>query len=276
MSAAERYAARIDAANAQIDRLRGVSQGDRWAGAARRFRADPLRELDPNLAILASYVEPGDVFVDVGGGAGRVCLPIARRCQAVINVDPSPAMQAEFEESAAAAGITNAHFVQAGWLEAEEVRGDVCLAANVTYFMRDIVPFIEKMERAAARRVLITVWSVPPPAMDSHLFKLVFGEEQVQAPGHRELLPVLWEMGILPDVRVLPGPWQDFLAGATTREQAITLAADRIWPGNADRARAPIAAHFDTLFAQTADGYRPLWRPSPREVLITWESGQRT
>jgi SAM-dependent methyltransferase len=169
MTAAELYAARIDAVNAQHDRLRGPSPGDRWSGAARRFRAGPLRDLDPNLSVIASYVEADDVFVDVGGGAGRICLPLARRCKEVIDVDPSPAMKAEFEDSAAEAGIANARFILADWLSAGDVRGDVCLTANVTYFMRDIVRFVEKMEEAASRRVMITVWSVPPPAMDGRL-----------------------------------------------------------------------------------------------------------
>jgi SAM-dependent methyltransferase len=275
MTAAELYAARIDAVNTQRERLRSPSPGDRWGGAARRFRADPARELDPNLAVIASYVEPDDVFVDVGGGAGRVCLPLARRCTEVIDVDPSPAMQAEFEASAAEAGIANARFALADWLSAGDVRGDVCLAANVTYFMREIVRFVEKMEEAAARRVMITVWSVPPPAMDGRLFALVYDEEELKAPGHRELLPVLWEMGILPDVRVLPGPWTDFLAGAETREQAVTLAADRISPGKPERARPAIEANFDALFAHGPDGYRPLWRPAAKELLITWESRRR-
>jgi hypothetical protein len=124
---------------------------------------------------------------------------------------------------------------------------------------------------------MITVWSTPPPNMDARLFRLVFGEEELLTPSHRELVPVLWDLGILPDVRVLPAPWDEVLplpAGAT-RDEVITMAADRMWPGNADRARAPIEAHFDQLFARTADGYRALWRPTPREILITWESGRR-
>jgi hypothetical protein len=277
MTAAESYAARIDAVNAQRARVRGPTPDDRWAAGARRFRADPRREPDLNLATLMSYVEQDDVLVDVGGGAGRMCLPMALRCREVINVDPSPGMKGEFEESAREAGITNARFVLADWLNAGDVRGDVCLTANVTYFVGEIVPFIEKLEAAASRRVMIAVWSVPPPAMDTGLFRLVFGEEEVKAPGHEELLPVLWQMGILPDVRVLPGGWTDSVGMPgtglpQTREEAVAAAADRIWPEHADQARGKIEEHFDTLFAPSPGGFRPLWRPRVRELLITWES----
>ena len=151
---------------------------------------------------------PEDVFLDVGGGAGRVALPLALRCREVTTVDASPGMGAEFTAAAAEAGISNARFVHANWLEAEGFQGDVALTSNVTYFVREIVPFITKLASAARRRVMITVWSVANPNQNAALFHLVYGEEPVGVPGYRELLPVLWELDILPDVHVLPGvPW---------------------------------------------------------------------
>ena len=44
----------------------------------------------------------------------------------------------------AEAGITNARSVLADWLVAADIAGDVSLASSVTYFVRDIVPFIEE------------------------------------------------------------------------------------------------------------------------------------
>lgn len=282
MTAAATYAARIDAVRAQRARLHGTLPADPWAGPiAQRFRADPHRELDANLAVLASYIQPDDVLIDVGGGAGRVALPLALRCREVLTVDASPGMGAEFASTAAAAGITNARFVHADWLEAEDFQGDVALTANVTYFVRDIVRFIEKLVAAARRRVLITVWSVANPNQNAPLFSRVYGEEQVAVPGHRELLPVLWDMGILPDVRVLPGVPQVPGGPMTARlpqtpEDAIQLALQGQWlaPHDQARARQLVEAHFAELFASTPEGFRPLWRQEAREMLITWETGQ--
>src|SRR5688572_3069373 len=119
MDAAARYADRIDAVAAQRARLSGQGMGPAgWDAMAGNFRADPHRALDPNLEIVASYIEPGDVVVDVGGGAGRIGLPLALRCRELVNVDPSPGMLREFEASALEAGITNARGVEAGWMEA--------------------------------------------------------------------------------------------------------------------------------------------------------------
>ena len=284
MTAVETYAALVDAANDQRLRLQGEEvPGARWdRDAARRFTYDPYRPLDANLDIIASYVEPQDVLIDVGGGAGRICLPMALRCREGIVVDGSRDMQEAFEASAGVAGITNVRFVRSDWLSAEEIRGDIAVAANVTYFVRDIVAFVRKMEAAVRRRALITVRSVPGPNLRAALFRLVFGEEQSPAPGYRELLAVLWEMGILPDVRVLPNVLYGIRSAVDsglprTRDKAIEMALQGNWlrPIDRERARSVIDTQFDELFATTSAGFQPRWHRATRELLITWDKEQK-
>ncbi|MFN8556567.1 MAG: hypothetical protein U0531_04175 [Dehalococcoidia bacterium] len=276
MTAAEHYAACIDAVADQRARLRGTDEdAERWTAAtARRFRFDPRRRLDPNLVIIAEYLRADDVFVDVGGGAGRVALPLALHCREAVVVDPAWAMQDEFDGAVAEAAITNARFVRAGWMDDHDVTGDVVFAANVTYFIREIVPFIDKMDRAASRRVMITVWSIPPAVQDAALFRIVHGEEQAPVPGHGELLPVLWSMGLLPDVRMLPNPLREG-AMPRTHAEAVDWALLRLREQARPEARAIIEDRFGDLFARVGDEFRPMWRPDARELLITWPAGQR-
>ena len=275
MTAAETYAAYRDAIAVQRDRIYGQDvPSDPWAGtAARLFRFDPHRNLEPNLEVIASYIRPEDVLVDVGGGAGRVSLPLALRCREAIAVDPSPGMGAEFDASREEAGISNARRVQSGWLQAAGVTGDVVFSADVVYFVRDIVPFVEKLQDAARRRVMITLWSESPPNSAAQLFRLVYGEEQAPVPGFRQLMPVLWEMGILPDLRMLPEPpwWEGEVLA--TREEALQLALEGRWLRQEDRERARgiFEANFDQLFTTGQEGFRPIWRPDSRELMITWE-----
>src|SRR5205823_11147331 len=155
MSAAETYAARVDAVLEQRARVRGPQPpGDLFGGLPPGhplLTADPRRTPEANLAIIAEYVEPDDVIVDVGGGAGRFGLPLALRARELINVDPSAAMLAAFEQNAKQAGITNVRAIHADWLDIDPPRGTLALVNHVTYLTRDIVPFFEKLERAASR-----------------------------------------------------------------------------------------------------------------------------
>jgi len=281
--AADRYAARVDAVLAQRTRLRGPQPpGDLFAGLPGDhplIKADPRRPLDPNLEIIASYIEREDVIVDVGGGAGRISLPLALRCHEVVNVEPSAAMAAGFRANAAQAGITNSRVIAGDWLAIDPPVGTLALANHVAYLTRDIVPFIEKLERSGRRRILITVNSPPPPSWQRVLFELVHGEEEVVVPGHAELVNVLWELDILPDIRVLPLPAASPLIPAPTREAAVAGAVTRFrgdqwsfWPLASDleqHLRSILEARFDALFAAGDDGFSPRWITPGREILIT-------
>ena len=65
-------------------------------------------------------------------------------------------MSNEFESLTEESGIKNARLIAANWLEAEGIQGDVLTTSDVTYFVRDIVPFIEKMEAAPRRGPVLT------------------------------------------------------------------------------------------------------------------------
>jgi len=229
-TAAGYYAARVDAVLAQRTRLRGPQPpGDLFAGLrpdGALLRVDPHRPLNKNLEIIASYILPDDVVVDVGGGGGRVSLPLALRCREVINVESSVAMGAGFTANATRAGVANARVIKGDWLTIEPPMGTVALVNHVTYLTREIVSFIEKLERAGRRRVLITVNSPPQPSQHRTLYQQIHGEPEEIVPGHQELVNVLWEMDILPDVQVLPLP-SIAPSPFATREAAIAGTVER-------------------------------------------------
>jgi SAM-dependent methyltransferase len=282
VSAADTYASRVDAVLAQRTRLRGPQPpGDLFAGLPPDhpvLKSDPRRRLEPNLEIIAGFVQPDDVIVDVGGGAGRLSLPLALRCREVIDVDPSAAMLGGFEANARQAGISNVRVVRADWLEVEPPHGSFALVNHVTYLTREIVPFIEKLEAAVTRRIVMTVNS--PPTWSRELFQMVHGEVEAIVPGHVELVNVLWEMGIEPDVRMLPDP-PTGPAPPPTREAAVQGAIARfrgeqwaVWPLGPEleaRLRQVLDTRFDDLFPQMANGCVSARGSSGREVLITWE-----
>ena len=108
---------------------------------------------------------------------------------------------------------------------------------------------------------------------------MVYGEDQAVVPGYTDLLPALWEMGILPDVRFLPeGTAFDGVtqppAFPQSKDDAVEMALSGIWlaPKHRDQGEAVVRVHFETLFDEGPDGFVPLWLPDAREVLMTWET----
>ena len=148
------------------------------------------------------------------------------------------------------------------------MEADISFTADVTYFVRDISVFIRQPEITASRRVMITIWSEPPPNRNQKIFELVYGEVQSLLPGQAQLMPVLWDMGIFPDVYVLPEcPWWENQR-SLVKDEAIDMVLE-------DRGRAFLLVedNFDQLFSASEIGFLPLWRSDMREVLITWETG---
>jgi hypothetical protein len=113
------------------------------------------------------------------------------------------------------------------------------------------------------------------------LFKMVYGEDQATVPGYTHLLPVLWEMDILPDVRFLPqgihfGGTEQVPSFPKTKEAAVEMSLAGIWlaPQHKNRAEVVVRDQFDNLFEELTEGFRPLWLPEARQVLITWETSK--
>ena len=271
-SAAERYAATYDAALGAGRLFDHNSPGDRWVELAHEFRMDPHRPLDGNLEVLAGYLDAGDKLVDVGAGAGRVSLAMANRVREVVAVEPSAGMREQFVASRDEAGIPNARVIPGWWMEVDEI-GDVVHLSDVTYFVRDIVPFITKLHDSASRRVMITVWSPTPGDVDLFPRASVLGETTPRWPGLPELTSVLWEMGLLPQIRPLPDHpwWLPEAAGGLSAEEATRLAM-RILDSEDDAVRQKVSLDLEVLYKRNNDGLTPRWLHPMREVLITWDT----
>ena len=91
---------------------------------------------------------------------------------------------------------------------------------------------------------------------------------------------MIWELGILPDIRVLPQPTVPFTP-APSRDVAIAGAISRFpgeqwgwWGLGSDlerRLRSILEARFDELFAASPEGFIPRYVTPGREILITWQ-----
>jgi hypothetical protein len=263
--------------HAQRERL--APPADMWAGCAANFKPDLSGKVNPFVEKVASFLRAEDVLIDVGGGAGRLSLPLAGRCREIVCVDPSPGMGEVFNAAVEESGIRNARFVPGGWPDTPGIEGDIALVAHVTYFVTSIRPFLQGLNEAVRRRVLVGARSIAPPNQIAPFFELVRGEKLAPVPGPEELLAVLREMGINAEVidnGVAPPPATAPIG--STAEDAVGIEVGGglrlgwIKKGEEDRAGALFLEHFDELFVETDEGIRRRSGLGARELIITWET----
>lgn len=271
------WAARVHANNDQVDRVREVPDAtDFYAPVTSLFRADPTRIDEPALATLLGLVEPGDTWLDIGAGAGRYALPIARAVAdtggRVIALDPSSGMLGALREIAQEYRITNVETVEARWPPADGAetpfRADVALIAHVSYDIAAIGPFVRAMESAARRRCVAILMERQPSSIADVCWPPVWGEARVPLPALPEFVELLQARGREPVIERLerePRRFEDRAALEGFLRRQLWIA-----PGSAADARFLDA--LEPLIVVDAEGRAGLrdQRPLPIGVVI-WD-----
>ncbi len=215
------WQALIDAEHTQSDHMRGSPPpADYWPAHARAFRADPRRSDDPLVNRLLQDVAPHHTLIDVGAGGGRLALPLALRCREVVAIEPSPSMASVLRQQMSESGISNVSLVASRWEEAEIDPADVVLCAHMLYTIRDIAPFIRKLETHARERVLVVLFQEPPQARLHPLWEEIHGKPRRPLPSLPEFQAVLGELGIEAQTEALsPQPPRGFDSVQSALEQ---------------------------------------------------------
>jgi 2-polyprenyl-3-methyl-5-hydroxy-6-metoxy-1,4-benzoquinol methylase len=267
-SATTAWTERIEAHHEQTHRARGdqPEHADMWSTLADNFRADPRRTDDPVVNFLLPFTGPDKTVLDVGGGAGRYALPLALRSSHVTVVEPSPSMTSALTDAANAAVIENVTAVPATWEDAEVEPADVVLCANVVYGVADIGPFVQQLNDHARDLVAIIAYMDAPSSMMSPLWEAVHGEERINLPAAPELLLVLWELGIFPNLQVLP---PGAPRAAPSMEIAIQFARVFLYVQTGTEADGRLMKAAEELAVETPDGIT-LRQAQTRPQAVLW------
>ncbi|MDA1188821.1 MAG: class I SAM-dependent methyltransferase [Chloroflexi bacterium] len=185
------------------DQMGKAKEEDFWKPIANKFRADPRRTDDSLVNRLLREVQPDSTVLDVGGGAGRLALPLALKCEHVTVAEPSDSMLEQLRIAAGEANIRNVKAHAASWENARVDPADFVLCAHVLYGVEDIETFVRKLDAHAKKSVLIVMFLDAPQSHHSHFWKAVHGEERITLPALKELMPILWELGFYPDLEML-------------------------------------------------------------------------
>ena len=176
---------------------------DFWEGMAQNFKYAPFRKVDPVIDRLEQEFAECRTLVDIGGGAGRLALPLSLSRAAVTVVDSSKSMLLELQDSCEEAKIENVSSVFGLWEDAVIDIHEGALCSHVTYGIENIGKFLENVNQYASKRVVIIAFMKSPQAHLESLWREVHEEERVHLPGVPELMDVLWQLGIAPELNII-------------------------------------------------------------------------
>ena len=159
---------------------------------------------DAVLNALYEAVGPSTTVLDVGGGTGRYAIPLAARAKHVTVVDPSVGSIELLESIAAERGITNITAVSSDWESAEVEPSDIVLCSLVLHHVPNAEPFIKKLGQKAANRVMTVEMMEFPGMIESPFYQWVHGSDPTPLPAIPNLMQVLWEMDVYPDIEMFP------------------------------------------------------------------------
>ena len=244
----------------------GHGHGGEGSRAAVR-RDDPDRADDPVLNALYEVVDASTTVLDVGGGTGRYAIPLASRAKHVTVVEPSGGSMEEMESIAAERGITNITAVAADWESAEVEAADIVLCSVVLHHVPDAEPFIVKLAQKATDRGIVAEMVEFPGIIEIPFWDRVYGSAPKPLPGLPELLNVLWEMGLYPNVTMFP-PKPVLLddnraATANQLHRRLGVTADT---AESERLEAAIAE----LLQETPEGLTIKGVNPRRQGIVTW------
>ena len=212
-TAVERWQAIIDARAQQMDAAYaelGRSSAGYWDRRARRYHDSTKDTIDrdPFFRRLRTIVTPEMSVLDVGAGSGRFALALAPLVKQVVAVEPNAAMLDYLRQDAQTQNLTNISYCQSTWQDTpDDLHADIVICSHVLYPIRDIAPFLVKLQHAARQRCYIYMRTTPIDALTAHLWKHFHGDERCFTPVYIHALDVLCEMGTHANVEIvtLPG-----------------------------------------------------------------------
>ena len=212
---------------------------------------DPYRTDDPVVNGLFELVGDDTEVLDVGGGAGRLALPLATRARHVTVVDPSEDSVELLKSRMEEAGLTNVTVVNEPWEEADVPSADIVLCSLVLHHQLEVVSFVKRMEQHARDRVVVLEMMETPGAVYGPFQERVYGAAITPLPGIPKLLALLWEMGIFADVSMF-SPVTPLLE--TDRDSVQDYMRRRLFVEEGTEKDERLQAAMEDLLEETPEG----------------------
>lgn len=232
---------------------------------AERYDRNAMSEYDDRVqrTIASLPLSRESRVLDIGAGPGVLALPIAPLVRGVTAVEPGAGMVEVLQRHAERDGTRNIACVQKTWEDIDPALDldppyDIVIA-SLSLTMHDIRDALQKMDAVSSGSVHL-FWFVDMPfweKMYADLFPPLHGTPYYSGPKADCLFGVLYQMGIYPDVTMLPLS-KEYRFGS--REEMLAFFAKRFGASSPEQ-------------VQIVDDYvTPLIRSRGGEVVVSGDS----
>lgn len=268
---AQRWWQIVEERRQYMEALHAPRQGqgpDYWASRVGFFRSSQRVSVDPDIFLVRvmARVSHKTTVLDVGAGAGRFALPLAKAVRRVVAVEPSPSMVEALREEAALVGITNLDIVQSTWEEAEVEPADVLICSHVIYPIADIVPFLRKLDEKTLDSCFLYLHAGQPPWEDE-VWERYHGRPPQPQPTYLDAYNLLHQMGILANVEIVS--YQREMRFFPSLEEAVDRYRRFLIADNTPEGEQRLRQALEGLLIQTEEG----WQMPPkraRSAIVWW------
>jgi SAM-dependent methyltransferase len=232
---------------------------------AERYDANTRSEYDDRVktTIASLDIDRNSRILDIGSGPGTLAIPIAPLVKEITTVEPGAGMIEILKNHAKRQGIRNIICVQKIWEDVDISRDlaapyDIVIA-SLSLTMHDIQGALMKMDAVSSGSVHL-FWFVDMPfweRMYADLWEPLHGSLYHSGPKVDCLFGVLYQMGIYPDVTMLPLT-KEYRFGS--REEMLTFFRKRFHAKTMEQVRI------------VDDYINPLIRMQGSEVVISGDS----
>ena len=246
-----------------------ATRADFWVTQSKQFATAAQRVPQPDsfMRFVLPRMRSSDTVLDIGAGTGRYVPTLAGAAARVLALEPSAAMRAHLEQRVAAARLANVAVLAESWPAADVPPCDVTISAHVVYAVREIGPFLERMNRVTRRAAFLLLNKEPPAFFVSSFWQRIYGEPRLPLPGLLECLNALYQLGIPANLSLIPLPSRFTYAD---EEEAITDIRRRL--------RLPDKAHdgairdeLEQVFRRDEAGRLLLRNRATTAAVIWWE-----
>jgi len=249
--------------------------GDSFANRerAREFEAGSRRKSREKKNVFLESVKrdlkPDETVLDIGGGTGRLAVPLAKVAKKVTVVEPAKAMSDILLEKAREEGLKNITIVQKTWEEAEVEPHDVAVCAHAMYGSTDFAGFVHKMEKSARRRCYLSLRLIPPNGIMAEISRHVYGNSN-DSPNFIIAYNALYSMGILASVLVEEDAFQ---WTSPDIESALDMAKRHLYLKSTNEYDEYIRSVLTCRLALKDGSY--VWPDGMRGAYVWWDPYQK-